>query len=267
MGESESEIDDAATRESHLTAAPSAELLSHEHEPVDTLIAPEPEPPVEPEKTRRSRRAQQPSTPTPRPASTAMQYQHTSSRELDSLLINVANNRPCEGSLPRSRESTLTSSRESNRPSSRESSHCALPPFGELEELLDPLTVPSSATVHLPSGLCRVFIWIVFCLFAKEYTNPSMILFEGECTCSSPPTSIVSNEAALIGPSCCVTSYNLHCARPPASGHSAMLIRNTSRTAFVWTMTIGTLASVSTNQGMTFARALVATRFRMLILM
>merc|ERR1711982_247180 len=259
MGESESEIDDAATRESHLTAAPSAELLSHEHEPVDTLIAPEPEPPVEPEKTRRSRRAQQPSTPTPRPASTAMQYQHTSSRELDSLLINVANNRPCDGFLPSSREST--------RPSSRESSHCALPPFGELEELLDPLTVPSSATVHLPSGLCRVFIWIVFCLFAKEYTNPSMILFERECTCSSPPTSIVSNEAALIRPSCCVTSCNLHCAPAVLGPLCDAGPHYTSRTAFVWIMTIGTLASVSTNQGMTFARALGATRFRVLILM
>ena len=88
-----------------------------------------------------------------------------------------------------------------------------LPPFGGLEELLDlTLTVPSSATVHLPSGSCRVFIWIVFCLFAKKYTNPSMILFEGECTCSSPPTSIVSDEAALIRPSCCVTSCNLHYA-------------------------------------------------------
>ena len=159
-----------------------------------------------------------------------MQYRHTSSRELDSLLINVANNRPREGSLPRSRESTLTSSRESNHPSSREStltssresncpssresSTCALSPFGGLEELLDlTLTVPSSATVHLPSGSCRVFIWIVFCLFAKKYTNPSMILFEGECTCSSPPTSIVSDEAALIRPSCCVTSCNVAYAR------------------------------------------------------
>ena len=139
-----------------------------------------------------------------------MQYQHKSSRELDSLLINMAR----KGSLPHSRESTLTSSRESNRPSSRESSHCVLPPFGGSEELLD-LTLPvlSSATVHLPSGSCRVFIWIVFCLFAKKYTNPSMILFEGECTCSSPPTLIVSDEAALIRPSCCVTSCNVAYAR------------------------------------------------------
>ena len=40
-----------------------------------------------------------------------------------------------------------------------------------------------------------------------------MILFEGECTCSSPPTSIVSDEAALIRPSCCVTSCNVAYAR------------------------------------------------------
>ena len=61
--ESKSEIDNAATRESspsptidtassHPAAAPSAEPLSHKHEPVDTLIAPEPELLVEPEETR-----------------------------------------------------------------------------------------------------------------------------------------------------------------------------------------------------------------------
>ena len=143
-----------------------------------------------------------------------------------------------------------------------------LPPFGGLEELLDlTLTVPSSATVHLPSGSCRVFIWIVFCLFAKKYTNPSMILFEGECTCSSPPTSIVSDEAALIRPSCCVTSCNVHCAPADLGPLCHVGPHYISRTAFVWTMTIGTLPSVSTNQEMTFGRALGATRFWMLILM
>merc|ERR1712176_930327 len=40
---------------------------------------------------------------------------------LDSLLDDVANNRPLEGSLPSSRESTRPGSRESTRPSPRES--------------------------------------------------------------------------------------------------------------------------------------------------
>merc|ERR1711862_784478 len=105
--------------------------------------------------TRRARREQRPTTPPPRPASTAMQYprprqRHTSSREsstcappqtsphragLDSLLDDVANNRPLEGSPPSSRESTRPGSRESTSPRSREST-----PPSSREELCDSIS-------------------------------------------------------------------------------------------------------------------------------